>query len=986
MKRYGLSFRFVIGCVALALIVAGSFAVMLSAIEAEHTATDAARESDAEVDAAGLEQRLVVDMETGLRGFQIAEEERFLAPYINASNQLPGAIARLDRLVSDEPEEKKFVAPVHADIRDYQENYARPLQSRVRQGMTTAEKAEAAAEGKRRIDTFRDRFGEFIAAERASAVEARREADESSERAVWFGAFGLGGSLLIIALFCWYFLRLVLKPIRRTARAAQRLAEGDLSARVPSAGTGEIADLATSFNAMADSLEHSRYELESQNSELEAQQAEMERAVDDLAFEKERVERLHSFGRAVSTEIELERVADTVLKELCTLVNAQLGAVYAHVGDRASATCVGTLGLGTPATVPSVEPNRGLSGRALAESRTMVARHTEAQLSSPVFGEDVVVRHEVHIPLVHGRQVVGLLSLGRTEDAVFSPVEIDQIEHFANRAAAAVANALTLRAAQGQAALNEAVLETAADAFVSIDGDGCVTAWNRAAEETFGWSASEVIGRLLAETIVPPEHREAHRLGVERVASGGESTLAGRRIELTALHRDGREFPVEVLISPLEIDGVLQFNAFLRDISDRRRSDQFMAAQYSVTRALSEATTLDDARVGIIPALAEALGFDAGTAWVVDHEAGLVRNTAVWSAEGVDASELLEASQAAVFHRGEGLPGRVWASGEPLWISDVSKETSFPRAAGALAAGIRGAFIYPVMSGDKIIGMGELFSRESIREEPELGAVVATIGSQIGQFSERKRAELEADRLKDEFFALVSHELRTPLTSIIGYLELVLEDAEDLPPDASRFLQVVERNSRRLYRLVGDLLFVAQVEAGKLSLERGDVDLEATIAACVEAARPRAEENGVVLRANTQSIATTRGDADRIGQVLDNLVSNAIKFTPEGGTVDVTLGRVGQSALIEVRDTGIGIPASEQDRMFQRFFRSTAATAQAIPGVGLGLVISRAIVEAHGGEINFESQEGHGTTFRIALPLGSPDHQASNKNPQEVVL
>jgi signal transduction histidine kinase len=292
-----------------------------------------------------------------------------------------------------------------------------------------------------------------------------------------------------------------------------------------------------------------------------------------------------------------------------------------------------------------------------------------------------------------------------------------------------------------------------------------------------------------------------------------------------------------------------------------------------------------------------------------------------------------------------------------------------------------------VVSDSGFIGMTEFFSREVKRPDPELLTLLANVGAQIGQFSERKRAELEADRLKDEFFALVSHELRTPLTSIIGYLEIVLEDEGLVDPEARRYLGVVERNSRRLHRLVGDLLFVAQVEAGRLSIDRTALPIERIVAECVEAARPRAEENEVALRVRLDAAGICHGDGDRLGQMLDNLISNAVKFTPEGGHVDVRLTRAGDRAVIEVRDTGVGVPADEQGRLFQRFFRSSTATEHAIPGVGLGLTISRAIVEAHGGTITFESEEGRGTTFRVKLPLAAELSTTDpSDTPQEVVL
>jgi signal transduction histidine kinase len=226
----------------------------------------------------------------------------------------------------------------------------------------------------------------------------------------------------------------------------------------------------------------------------------------------------------------------------------------------------------------------------------------------------------------------------------------------------------------------------------------------------------------------------------------------------------------------------------------------------------------------------------------------------------------------------------------------------------------------------------------------------------------------EGERLKDEFFALVSHELRTPLTSIIGYLELVLDDHDELSEEARRFLEVVERNAKRLLRLVGDMLFVAQVEAGRLSLESHAVDLDKVAADAVEAARPAAERAGVKLSLEAEHVRPILGDRDRFGQMLDNLISNALKFTPDEGTVDVRLTDAGDRAIVEVADTGMGIPDSEQQRLFERFFRASSATSRAVPGAGLGLTIVKTIVEAHGGTVGLTSQEGEGTCVRIELP------------------
>ena len=229
----------------------------------------------------------------------------------------------------------------------------------------------------------------------------------------------------------------------------------------------------------------------------------------------------------------------------------------------------------------------------------------------------------------------------------------------------------------------------------------------------------------------------------------------------------------------------------------------------------------------------------------------------------------------------------------------------------------------------------------------------------------------ELDRLKDEFVALVSHELRTPLTSITGYVELVLDEPA-LADEHRRFLDVVDRNAARLLRLVSDLLLVAQIESGKLVLDLDDVDLEAVAAESLEALRPVAVAGGVDLRLEAATVPPVRGDRARLAQLLDNLVSNAVKFTEPGGQVVVALGRSGDDLTLAVSDDGIGIAAADQRRLFDRFFRARGAQQRAIRGTGLGLTIAAAVVAAHGGTIDLASQEGEGTTFRVRLPRAGP--------------
>jgi PAS domain S-box-containing protein len=242
------------------------------------------------------------------------------------------------------------------------------------------------------------------------------------------------------------------------------------------------------------------------------------------------------------------------------------------------------------------------------------------------------------------------------------------------------------------------------------------------------------------------------------------------------------------------------------------------------------------------------------------------------------------------------------------------------------------------------------------------------------------------ERMKDQFVSLISHELRTPLSSILGCLELVLDDEEGTLSDEQRqFLGTVERNAHRLQRLVGDLLFTAQVDAGRFSLQPESVDLAAVVRAAEETVRVTAAATGVEVVVDVPDGGlVVPGDAVRLGQACDNLVSNAVKFTPAGGRVTLALraawrtpdGAVVDSpgdgdvpvAQLAVSDTGIGIPAGEQAQLFARFFRASTARRHAVPGVGLGLAITRAIAAAHDGTLEVASVEGRGTTFTLTLP------------------
>ncbi|MGZ4443720.1 MAG: sensor histidine kinase [Nocardioidaceae bacterium] len=227
---------------------------------------------------------------------------------------------------------------------------------------------------------------------------------------------------------------------------------------------------------------------------------------------------------------------------------------------------------------------------------------------------------------------------------------------------------------------------------------------------------------------------------------------------------------------------------------------------------------------------------------------------------------------------------------------------------------------------------------------------------------------MRALRVKDDFVASVSHELRTPLTSIMGYLDLAREHPE-LPTEVAHYLSVAGRNADRLSLLVSDLLAVAQVEGAAMRLLPAPTDLGAVVHRCLDDVTSRAIAAGVTVTETIGPLPRVVADAGRIAQVVDNLLSNAVKYTPPGGRVRVVLQRDGADVLLEVSDTGIGLSADDREGLFTKFFRARNATERAIPGIGLGLAISKAIIDAHGGRIEVDSEEGAGTTVRVALPF-----------------
>ena len=322
-------------------------------------------------------------------------------------------------------------------------------------------------------------------------------------------------------------------------------------------------------------------------------------------------------------------------------------------------------------------------------------------------------------------------------------------------------------------------------------------------------------------------------------------------------------------------------------------------------------------------------------------------------------------------------------------INNVTIDPNFPRAPVAQREGLHGGFGFPILLGNEVLGVLEFFSREIREPDDELLKMVSSLGGQIGQFTKRKRVEEEradflereraarteaekANRLKDEFLATVSHELRTPLNAVIGWSRMLRSGRLD-PESSNHALEVIERNAWAQKQIIEDILDVSRVITGKLQLNLGPVDLVAIVDAALDAVRPALEAKEIKIETIIDAdLRIISGDADRLQQVVWNLLSNAAKFTPSGGKVEVRMSHNTTHVQIDVSDTGPGIDPAFLPHMFERFRQADGSTTRTHGGLGLGLAIVRHLVELHGGVITAENRtDGQGAIFSVKLRLPS---------------
>ena len=519
-----------------------------------------------------------------------------------------------------------------------------------------------------------------------------------------------------------------------------------------------------------------------------------------------------------------------------------------------------------------------------------------------------------------------------------------------------------------------AIIEYSEDAIISTDLNGVIRSWNNAGERLFGYTASEVVGKPVTVLIPTERHDEEPRI-LERIRRGEPVD----HYETIRRHKSGAYLNISLTVSPIKDESgkVVGASKIARNITARVRADRRRAAQYAVANLLSGSRLLSEVGEEIIRAIAATGSWVAGTIWLCENDCETL-HAAAWHGGGSRLEAFAQKTRAWVVEKGVGLPGRVVNSGKAAWITDIAQDTNFPRAAAAAAAGLRGAFAFPLSAYGDMKGVLELFSPGLAEPDEDLLQLVEALGSQIGLFIHRQQIEEElqeqkenaeaANAAKDHFLASLSHELRTPLNPVLIWAGGTLKQP-DLPPDMAEGLEMVCRNIELEARLIDDLLDLTRITRGKLQLHLRRCDAHELLQHALEIVRSEAAVRrlnlDVHLDATDHHIFV---DAPRVQQVFWNVLRNAYKFTPDRGTVSVRTRNSADQLIVEITDNGVGIEPQYLDKIFEAF--EQVGTRR--EGLGLGLAISKAIVDMHGGKIRAQSEGlGHGATFVIELPLGS---------------
>ena len=520
------------------------------------------------------------------------------------------------------------------------------------------------------------------------------------------------------------------------------------------------------------------------------------------------------------------------------------------------------------------------------------------------------------------------------------------------------------------------IISISPDAIVSVDDDRRITIFNEGAEAIFGYTKAEAIGREL-EILLPARMHAAHRHHVAAFLAGAETSrrVHDRAVEIVGVRKNGEEFTAEAAISKLRVGPKTLLTVALRDITERKRSEmeQRILAEAGVVLASSLAYEQT------LKSIAELVVHHVAELCVIDmlEDDTTVRKIAVAHADPAKAqvaaalaSMPLDAEHTLAKTAIQTRQVQVFDDISPEFLEAAAQDAEHLRALRELEP--RSAIVAPLIASDRVLGAlvfassrPKRFGARDLGLATELArrAALAIVNSRLYEAAQR------ATRARDEVMGVVAHDVRSPLHSIRLAAQLLERKISKSELRGHEYAASIVRSVDRADRLIEDLLDITRVEAGSLALVRSELAVRSFLGDALGSQRLLASEASHELRIEIdEDLPPLCADPDRLLQVLENLVGNAIKFTQDGGTITVTAMRDADEVRFSIADTGAGIPAQSLPHVFDRFWQARRAGSR---GAGLGLAICKGIVEAHGGRIWVESTEGRGSTFSFTIPAAA---------------
>jgi len=466
-----------------------------------------------------------------------------------------------------------------------------------------------------------------------------------------------------------------------------------------------------------------------------------------------------------------------------------------------------------------------------------------------------------------------------------------------------------------------------------------------------------------------PLLRDGDSLGAITVTRAEVRLFSDKQVELL------KTFADQAVIA---IENVRLFKELEARTGELTQSVEKLTALGEVSRAVSSTLDVETVLDTIVSRASQLAGAAGCSIYEYDEAAEQFELRATHNYD----AQFVEALRAAPLHKGEGLMGRAAEMREPVQIPDITQPGAYQSSVRdtLMRFGYRALLSVPLLREDQIIGSLSFNRKAPGAFPPEVVDVLKTFATQSAlaiqnarlfrEIGDKSRQLEAASRHKSEFLANMSHELRTPLNAIIGFSEVLAEKMfGDVNDKQAEYLQDILESGRHLLSLINDILDLSKIEAGHMELEPADFDLPSAIDNALTLVRERATRRGITLRSTIdEQLGLIRGDERKVKQVLLNLLSNALKFTPEGGRIDVGAGLHDEVAEVSVADTGIGIAPADQEAVFEEF-RQVGAAERKAEGTGLGLALSRKFVELHGGKIWVQSELGRGSTFTFTLPV-----------------